>query len=107
MANSTTIIADFTTAIASTPGATTVANAVNPSGPASTTATTNVTNGGSGVYASGTYYGGLMDYAGTLNLLKLKAQEIAVLLTRLVANTDQSTDATLNALLVKILNDFQ
>ncbi len=104
MANSTTIITDFNTIIAATPSATTTANSVNPAGISITGGTGGMTNG-SGVFASGTYYGGLMDYVGNLKLCLLKAQEIAVLLARCAAVMDSGDGQQAN--LIKVLNDFQ
>lgn len=106
MANSTTIITDLNTVITNGPSTTTTANAINPSGVTSTGGAGNF-NAGSGVYASGTYYGGILDYVGSVKLVLLKAQEIAVLLARIVADTDQASDSANSALLQKILNDFQ
>lgn len=106
MANSTAIITDLNSVLTNGPAAATLANAINPAGVTATGGAGNFT-GGSGVYASGTYYGGIMDYPGNVKLVLLKAQEIAVLLARIVADTDQASDGTNSALLVKILNDFQ
>ena len=106
MANSTQIITDLQSVITNGPSATTQANANNPSGITATGGAGNFT-GGSGVYASGTYYGGVMDYLGCVKLVQLKAQEIAVLLARVVADTDQASDSTNQTLLIKVLNDFQ
>jgi hypothetical protein len=60
---------------------------------------------GSGVYASGTYYGGLMDYLGNLELALTKAQELAVLLGKIAATMDSGDGQQAN--LIKVLNDFQ
>ena len=105
MANSTQIITDLGTAATNGASATTIANAISPSNPAA--ATTNVTANGSGKYASGTYFGGILDYPGSLQLAILKAQELAVLLTRVLADTDNGSDGTNNALIAKCLNDLQ
>lgn len=106
MANSTTIITDFGTVITNGPSATTLANAINPAALTATGGSGNLT-GGTGNYASGTYYGGIMDYTGCVKLCQLKAQEMAVLLAKVLVNTDQSSDSTNQTLLVKILNDLQ
>jgi hypothetical protein len=110
VANSTTIIADLKTVISNniTNGvnATTQANANNPTAVSATGGATNLT-GGTGVYGSGTYYGGEMDYLGMLNLALLKAQEMAVIMARITVNTSYANDATNQGLLVNILNDFQ
>ena len=109
MANSTTIIADLKTVITNNNAgvkAATQANANNATAVTATGGTGNFT-GGTGNYGSGTFYGGEMDYLGNLNLLLLKAQEMAVLLSRVLANTDQATDGTNQTLLVNILNDLQ
>jgi len=109
MANSTTIIADLKTVIANNNTAVkaaTAANAVNPTSLSATGGSGNFT-GGTGNYGSGTFYGGPMDYLGILNLLLLKAQELGVLLAKLLVNTDQATDGTNQTLLVNILNDLQ
>lgn len=112
MANSTTIIADLKSVISNniTNGVATAtaANAINATALSTAGGANNLTNG-SGVYAAAgsTFYGGEMDYLGMLNLALLKAQEMAVIMTKITVNTDLSTDATNNALVVKILNDFQ
>jgi hypothetical protein len=106
LANSTTIIADLGTVITNGPSTATLANAVNPSGLTATGGAGNL-SGGSGVFGSGTYYGGVLDYKGCVQLVLLKAQEIAVLLARVLVDTDALTDNANNALLAKILNDFQ
>jgi hypothetical protein len=111
MANSTTVIADLKTVFNSNQTAikaATSANALNATALSTAGGANNLTNG-SGVYAASTstFYGGVMDYLGCIGLCLLKAQEIAVLLTRVTVNTDLSTDATNNALLVGVLNDFQ
>jgi hypothetical protein len=46
-----------------------------------------------------------MDYVGCCNLVLLKAQEIAVLLARVAANTDSGDGQQGN--IIKVLNDFQ
>jgi hypothetical protein len=112
MAFSTQVITDLKSVIsnnlASGPVAATAANALNATALSTAGGANNLTNG-SGVYAvaGSTFYGGLMDYQGNVALVLVKAQEIATLLTRITVNTDLSTDATNNALLVKILNVFQ
>lgn len=106
MANSTTIIADIQTVITNGPQAATTANAINPAGLSATGGSGNMT-GTTGNYASGTYYGGIMDYVGMCNLAKVKAQELAVLVAKILVNTDQATDGTNQGLLAKVLNDLQ
>lgn len=106
MANSTAIITDLQTVINNGPSATTTANAINPSGLTATGGTGNFVSG-TGVYASGTYYGGIMDYLGCVKLVQLKAQEMAVLLARVLVDTDFGSDGTNNALIAKVLNDLQ
>lgn len=106
MAFSTQIITDLGTVITNGPSAATQANALNPSGVSSTGGAGNFVSG-SGNYASGTYFGGIMDYNGCVKLCQLKAQEIAVLLARVVADTDFASDSVNSALLQKVLNDFQ
>lgn len=105
MANSTQIITDLGTVITNGASATTLSNAVGPGGPAG--ASTNVTTNGTGKYASGTYFGGIIDYPGSLVLAQLKAQELAILLIRILADTDNGSDGTNNALIAKCLNDLQ
>ena len=107
MANSTAIITDLNTIIAAGPSAATIANAVNPAGVTVAAGAGGLTNG-SGVYATGsgiTYYGGIMDYVGNMKLCLLKAQEIAVLLARVAADTDSGDGQQAN--IIKVLNDFQ
>jgi hypothetical protein len=104
VANSTAVITDLNTVIAAGPSATTAANAVNPAGQSVSGGAGGLTNG-SGVYASGTYYGGIMDYVGNCKLVLLKCQEIAVLLARIAAVTDSGDGQQAN--IIKILNDFQ
>jgi hypothetical protein len=106
VANSTTIITDLGTVLTNGPSAATLANALNPSGVTATGGAGNFVSG-SGVYASGTYYGGIMDYNGCVKLAQLKAQEMAVLLARVLADTDFASDTANNALLAKVLNDLQ
>jgi hypothetical protein len=112
MAFSTQVITDLksviTNNLASGPVAATAANALNATALSTAGAANNLTNG-SGVYAvaGSTFYGGMMDYQGNVDLVLKKAQEIATLLTRVVVNTDLGTDGTNNALLVKVLNVFQ
>lgn len=106
MANSTAVITDLGTVITNGPSATTLANAINPAGVTATGGAGNFVSG-TGVYGSGTYFGGIMDYLGCVKLCQLKAQEIAVLLARVLADTDFGSDGTNNALIAKVLNDFQ
>lgn len=106
MANSTTIIADLASVVANGPSATTTANAIAASGVSSTGGAGNYT-GGTGNYASGTFYGGILDYKGSILLLSTMANDMARLLERVLANTDQASDSTNQTLLVKILNDLQ
>ena len=106
MANSTTLITDLNSVLSNGPAAATVANAINPAGLSATGGAGNMA-GGSGVYASGTYYAGIMDYTGMVQLAKLKCQELAVMLAKILVNTDATADSTNQALLVKCLNDFQ
>ena len=84
MANATTIIADLKSVISTGPNAATKTKA---------TAATAQTGGG------------MMDYQGNVNLLLLKAQEMAVLIGYVVANTD-STDSANLALLQGVQNDL-
>jgi len=106
LANSTTIVADLKSVATNGPSATTTANANNATALSATGGSGNM-NGTTGVYASGTYYGGEMDYLGMVQLAILKAQELGVLVAKILVNTDQSTDGTNQALLAKVLNDFQ
>lgn len=106
MANSTTMIADLGTAITNGPSATTLTNANNPSGLTATGGAGNM-GGGSGVYGSGTYSAGVMDYTGNLKLVQLKLQECAVLLAKVLVNTDNGTDGTNGGLIAKVLNNLQ
>lgn len=106
MANSTTIITDLGSVITNGPSSTTQANAINPAGASATGGAGNFVSG-SGNYASGTYYGGVMDYVGNVNLALAKARELAVLIQKILVNTDFPTDTTNNQLLSKILNDLQ
>jgi hypothetical protein len=109
MANSSTILADLKTVLTANNiavKAATAANAVNPTALSATGGSGNLT-GGTGAYGSGTYVAGPMDYLGHLNLLILKAQELAILLAKVTVNTDQATDGTNQSLLVNILNDLQ
>jgi hypothetical protein len=106
MAFSTQVVTDLGTVITNGPSATTLANAINPAGITVTGGSGNFISG-SGNYASGTYFGGIMDYLGCVKLCQLKAQEIAVLLARVLADTDFGSDATNSALIAKCLNDFQ
>ena len=106
MANSTAVITDLGTVITNGPSAATSANAVNPAGATATGGAGNM-SGGTGVFGSGTYFGGIMDYIGCVKLCQLKAQEIAVLLARVLVDTDALTDNANNALIARVLNDFQ
>jgi len=109
MANSTTIITDLGTVITNNNTAVqaaTAANAVNPTALSATGGAGNMT-GTTGVYASGTYYGGMMDYLGMLEVARLKAKELAIIVQKLLVNTDHGTDSTNGDLLAKILNDLQ
>lgn len=106
MANSTTIIADLGTTITNGPSSVTLANSISATGLTATGGSGNF-GGGSGLYASGTYYGGIMDYLGNLKLVQLKMQESAVLLAKVLVNTDVSSDGTNNGLIAKVLNDLQ
>lgn len=107
MANSTTIITDLQSAITNGASATTLANAIAPTSQGPIAGGAGGFTNGTGIYASGSYFGGILDYPGALKLLLLKAQEMAVLLQKVLATTDQATDATNQTLLVKILNDLQ
>jgi hypothetical protein len=106
VANSTQVITDLGSVITNGPSSATLANAINPSGLTATGGAGNL-SGGTGVYGSGTYYGGIMDYNGCVKLCQLKAQEIAVLLARVLVDTDALTDQTNSALIAKVLNVFQ
>jgi hypothetical protein len=106
MSNSTTIITDLKSVATNGPSATTQANAINATALSATGGSGNMT-GGTGKFASGTYYGGEMDYLGMVQLAILKAQELSVLVSKILVNTDASTDSTNQALLVDILNDLQ
>lgn len=106
MANATTIITDLQSVITNGPQAATTANAIAAAGVTSTGGAGNY-SGGTGNFASGTYYGGIMDYKGSIQLLLTMANDMARLLERVLANTDQATDSTNQTLLVKILNDLQ
>jgi len=106
MANATTIITDLKSVLTNGPSATTKSNALTASGLSASGGTGNFT-GGTTLYASGTYYGGIMDYTGNVQLCLLKAQELSVLLAKVLVNTDQASDSTNQSLLVNILNDLQ
>ena len=109
MANATTIVTDLKTVITNNNvaiKAATVTNSTNPSGLTATGGAGNFT-GGTGIYASGSIPGGMMDYLGNLNLCLLKAQELGILLAKVLVNTDQATDGTNQTLLVNVLNDCQ
>lgn len=81
MANSTHVITDMTTVITNGPSAATLSNCIAPSG-------------------------AIMDYSGNTKLLKLKMQEISVLIGKIVAQTDPGSDATNLSLLQGVQNDF-
>jgi len=108
MANSTTIVTDLTSVATNGPSTATQANANNANG-LSTVGGSNGLTGGSGAYASAstTFYGGEMDYLGMVQLAILKAKELAILLTKIAVNTDQASDSTNQALIIKVLNDLQ
>jgi hypothetical protein len=106
VAFSTQVVTDLGTVITNGPSATTNANAINPAGATATGGAGNM-SGGSGVFGSGTYYGGILDYLGCVKLCQLKAQEISVLLARVLVDTDANTDNANNALIAKVLNVFQ
>jgi hypothetical protein len=80
MTNSTQIITDLTSVITNGPNA-------------ATSALANVASGA------------IMDYAGNVNLLLLKAQEMQVLITAVIADTDASDTTNLN-LLNGVKNDL-
>lgn len=84
MANATTIITDLSSVITTGPNAATLAKAIA---------------------ATAQSGGGIMDYQGNVNLLKLKAQEMSVLIGRVIANTD-STDSANLTLLQNIQSDL-
>lgn len=79
MANSTAIITDLGTVITNGPSTSTTAAAISASG-------------------------NIQDYPGNCRLLQLKAQEMAVLIAKVLAVTDQPTDATNYAKLVSVQN---
>lgn len=106
MANSTQMITDLGTAITNGPSATTLTNAINPSGLSATGGAGNM-GGGSGNYGSGSYFGGIMDYNGNLKLVQLKLQECAILLAKVLVNTDNGSDGTNGGLIAKVLNNLQ
>lgn len=81
MAFSTAVITDMSSVITNGPSTATLSNSIAPSG-------------------------AIMDYAGQCKLVKLKCQEISVLLGKIVAQTDPGSDATNLALLQKVQNDF-
>jgi HD-like signal output (HDOD) protein len=108
MAFSTQIITDLKSVATNGPAAATTANAINATALSTAGGANNLTNGSGNYAAAGTtFYAGMMDYLGMVQLAILKAQELAVLLTKITVNTDLSTDATNNALLVKCLNVCQ
>jgi hypothetical protein len=81
MANSTQVITDMQTVITNGPSVATTSNVTVASG-------------------------AIMDYAGNCKLVKLKMQEISVLLAKIVAQTDSGSDGTNLSLLQNIKNDF-
>lgn len=81
MAFSTQVITDLSTVITNGPTAATLSNCIAPSG-------------------------AIMDYAGNCKILKLKMQEISVLIGKVVNQTDPGSDGTNLSLLQKIQNDF-
>lgn len=106
MANSTTMVTDLNTVLSNGPAAATTANAIAATALSATGAAGNMT-GTTGVYGSGTFFGGIMDYTGNINLVKLKLQECAVLLAKVMVNTDHGTDSTNGDLIAKVLNNLQ
>lgn len=107
MAFSTQCITDLTTVVTNGPAtnSSTNANAIAAAGgPANQPL---AITGGSGNYATATFYGGIMDYPGAIKACILKLQEVANLLTRIITDTDGTNDSTNYALLVKVLNDMQ
>ena len=109
MANSTTMITDLGTVITNNNTAVqaaTAANAVNPAALSATGGAGNMT-GTTGVYGSGTFYGGMMDYLGMLELARTKMKELAIVVQKIMVNTDHATDSTNGDLLAKILNNLQ
>jgi hypothetical protein len=109
MANSTTIITDLASVAANGPSTTTIANAIAATGITVSAGAAGNYTGGTGNYGStgGPFYGGIMDYKGAVLQLSVMANDMARLLERVLANTDQATDSTNQTLLVKILNDLQ
>jgi hypothetical protein len=81
MANSTQVITDMKSVVTNGPSAATTSNCTVASG-------------------------AIMDYPGNCKLVVLKAQEISVLLAKIVTQTDPGSDATNLTLLQKIQNDF-
>lgn len=81
MPNSTAVITDISTVITNGPSASTVSNCTVASG-------------------------AIMDYAGMTKLVKLKMQEISVILGKLAAQTDSGSDNTNLVLINNIKNDF-
>jgi len=79
MANSSAIITDLGTVITNGPSASTTAAAISASG-------------------------NIQDYPGNCKLLQLKAQEMAVLMARVVAVTDPGTDSANYAKLITVQN---
>jgi hypothetical protein len=106
VANSTTLVADLTTVATNGPSAQTQANATNATALSASGGTGNMT-GTTGNYATGTYYGGQLDYPGMVQLAITKSKELAVIITKLLVNTDHATDSTNGGLLANILNDLQ
>lgn len=109
MANSTTMITDLQSVLTNKPAAATTANAIAASGITVAAGAAGNYTGGTGNYGStgGPFYGGIMDYTGNVNQLVTMAYDMARLLERVLANTDQATDGTNQTLLVKILNNLQ
>jgi hypothetical protein len=109
MANSTTIIADLKTVAANGAKAATLANAIAATGQTVAAGAAGNFTGTTGAYGAGTgpYYGGIMDYPGSIQQLITMANDMARLLIRVLANTDQATDGTNTTLLANILNDLQ
>lgn len=81
MANSTQIITDLGTVITNGPSTSTSGAAISASG-------------------------NIQDYLGNVKLLQLKAQEMAVLIAKVIAVTDPATDATNLGLLNNVKNDL-
>jgi hypothetical protein len=107
VANSTTIVTDLTSVATNGPSSVTQANAIAATALSTVGGSNNMT-GTTGIWGSGsTFYGGVMDYQGQVQLAIQKAKELGQLIVRILVNTDASTDATNQALLAKVLNDLQ